>query len=233
MIDVRNPSDGFKSLRARISELGPHAQRRPRRGRRSADRGRVGAAHRRGGRAPAAQHRGAVERRDTGRGRQGVRRHLRGRRRERPVRLGVPARAGRPSAHHRRLAVPRRVLPASGLRPASPVLRVRPRARPGAAHAGTAVVPALRRQAGQHRRDRRAVQGGPLLPARDHELAVEGTARHGVHPERAGHRSSTSTPSRWRASGSGPGTWCCAPGPGPPTRTCRASPPRASTTSPA
>ena len=187
MIDVRNPGDGFgrcapgsaPSGRSAASDRG--ARRRP------ADRGRVGAADRRHRRAPAGQHRGPVERGHPGRGRPRVRRDLRRRRRGRPVRLGVPAGPGRPPAHHRRLAVPRRVLPAPGLRPASPVLRVRPRARPGPAHAGPAVVPAVRREAGQHPGDRRAVQGGPGVPARDHELAVQGTARHGVHPERAGH----------------------------------------------
>ena len=43
--------------------------------------------------------------------------------------------------------------------------------------AGPAVVPAVRREAGQHPGDRRAVQGRPELPARHHELAVQGTAR--------------------------------------------------------
>ena len=108
----------------------------------------------------------------------------------------------------------------------------RPRARPGPAHAGAAVVPAVRREAGQHPGDRRPVQGGADVPARHHELAVQGTARTWSTSSTRPPRSSTSTPSRWRGGGSRPGTWCCAPARGPSTRTSPASAPRACTTSP-
>ena len=128
-----------------------------------------------------------MERGRPGRGRPRVRRDLRGRRRERPVRLGLPEGPGRPPAHHRRVAVPGRLLPAPGLRAAPPVLRGGPGDGPGPAHAGPALVPAVRREAGQHPGNRRAVQGRADVPARHHELAVQGTAGHGVHPEHPGH----------------------------------------------
>ena len=117
MIDVRNPGDGFRALRARIGALGPLGGERPRRGRRPADRGRVGAADRRHRRAPAGQHRGPVERGQPGRGRPRVRRDLRGRRRgaagSARRSCGPGAAASSPSTPGRSSAAPARTRPAS------------------------------------------------------------------------------------------------------------------------
>ena len=202
MIDVRNPGDGFAALRSRIGTLGPLPD---------GDRGVPGA--------PLTVGEWALliddivdHPQDNTEGLWNVAAPSEDDREydaifvgggaSRPVRLGVPARPRRPPADHRRLAVPGRVVPAPGVRAASPVLRVPPASWtwPGTCRAGCGTRSSTRSGPASWRS--RPVQGGPDVPARHHELAVQGTARHGVHPQHAGHGSSTSTRSRWRASGS-------------------------------
>jgi len=94
---------------------------------------------------------------------------------------------GGPSACRRQVALPGRDVPAPGVRAPPPVLRGGPRTRPRPVDVGQAVVPRVRGEASLDPRAGRAVPGRAQHRSLLHELAEQGAAGDGIHPQRPGH----------------------------------------------
>ena len=139
-----------------------------------------------------------------------VRRDLRRRRCRRAGSAPRTCGPGRAPADRGPVAVPRRFLPAPGVRAAPPVLRGRRASSTWPVDLRRAVVPGLRREARRSSSSSSCSARAQRRP-RVHELAEQGAARDGVRPQRRGHDRSTSTRGGRRPSGSTPTTWSSAP----------------------